>query len=125
MSSAVKFTRDASGQNTFAPDIDGVAWRYDALLLQDIEQNFTLPRNTVGPWVVSFSAPGGEVWYSFSPPYVASPTTAAYPTGAIAASDSEANTGSRTMQGETYISMITPSTSVRVSIVGYYSPLGS
>jgi len=122
MSSAVSFQRDASGQNTFAPNIDGTVFRYSVTLAAATETNFSLPRGTKD-WLVSFLAtPGAEVWYAFSPSYD-TPVVAEVPAGAtIVATTSELNTGTRTMAPETYISMITAVADVSVSIVLWNVP---
>ena len=121
MTSAVNFQRDAQGQNTYAPNIDGVEFRYAVTLAAGVAQSFTLPRG-VKPWVVSFAAtPGAEVWYAFSFPWQ-SPITAAVPTGTVALTNSEMNVGARTMTPETTISMIAAAANVSVSIVLWNSP---
>lgn len=128
MTSAVNFQRDAQGQNTYAPSIDNVQFKYSCTLEPDTEQHFTLPPNGHGAWLVTFQAtPGFEVWYAFTPDYK-SPVTAVVPTGSIALTDSELLTGARTMAGNTYISMITPASytsNVNVSILLWNIPWGS
>jgi hypothetical protein len=122
MTSAVNFQRDAQGQNTYAPNIDGTPWKYAVTLAANTEQHFTIPRATSFGWLLSITpTPGGEVWFAFTPPNE-SPVTATTPSGSISATSSVMNPGARTMPGETYVSMKTTQTGVSVSIEGWYPP---
>jgi hypothetical protein len=103
------FGRDSQGMNAYAPDPSTV--KYSATLLNGGATSVTVP-STYAVWIVSFRYYPNDVWVDVSG------ATAAVPVGAtLAATTSELNPASLTLNAGTVISMITGLTSADVSVV--------
>jgi hypothetical protein len=109
MSTRLIFGRDAQGFNAFAPapSID----KWSATITDGSATSITVPSNW-GVWIVSFRYYPNDVWVDVSG------ADAIIPVGAtLAATTSELNPASLTLNAGTKISMITGLTSADVSIV--------
>ena len=103
------FGRDTQGMNAYAPDPSTI--KYSATITNGNATSITVP-STYKVWVVSFRYYPNDVWVDVSG------ATAAVPVGAtLAATTSELNPASLTLNSGTTISIITAQTSADVSIV--------
>ena len=101
--------RDVQGYNAYAPQPSTV--KYSATITDGSATSVTVP-STYQTWVVSFRYFPNDVWVDVSG------ATAALPIGAtLAASTSELNPASLTLQKGTVISIISAQTTADVSIV--------
>jgi len=101
--------RDVQGYNAYAPQPSTV--KYSATITDGSATSVTVP-STYQTWVVSFRYFPNDVWVDVSG------ATAAIPIGAtLAASTSELNPASLTLQKGTVISIISAQTTADVSIV--------
>ena len=101
--------RDVQGYNAYAPQPSTV--KYSATITDGSATSVTVP-STYQTWVVSFRYFPNDVWVDVSG------ETAAIPIGAtLAASTSELNPASLTLQKGTVISIISAQTTADVSIV--------
>ena len=101
--------RDQQGYNAYAPMPSTV--KYSATITDGNATSVTVP-STCQTWIVSFRYYPNDVWVDVSG------ATAIIPVGAtLAATTSELNPASLTLQAGTNISVITGQTSADVSIV--------
>lgn len=101
--------RDVQGMNAYAPQPSTV--KYSATITNGSATSITVP-SSFQTWIVSFRYYPNDVWVDVSG------ATAAIPVGAtLAATTSELNPASLTLQAGTTISVITGLTSADVSIV--------
>ena len=105
----LQFGRDNQGYNAYAPAPSTVKW--SATLTDGNATSITVP-SSHQTWVVSFRYFPNDVWVDVSG------ATAAIPVGnTLAATTSELNPASITLQAGTNISMITAQTAADVSVV--------
>ena len=101
--------RDVQGYNAYAPMPSTV--KYSATITNGSATSITVP-STYQTWIVSFRYYPNDVWVDVSG------ATAAIPVGStLAATTSELNPASLTLQKGTVISIITGQTTADVSIV--------
>lgn len=109
MTAQLNFGRDSQGYNAYAPNPSTV--KYSATITNGNATSITVP-NTYAVWIVSFRYFPNDVWVDVSG------ATAAIPAGnTLAATTSELNPSSLTLNKGTNISVITSQTSADVSIV--------
>lgn len=109
MSQNLWFGRDAQGMNAYAPQPSTV--KYSATITNGSAATVTVP-STYQVWCVSFRYYPNDVWVDVSG------ATAAIPIGGtLAATTSELNPSSLTLNAGTNISMITGLTAADVSVV--------
>ena len=105
----LSFGRDVQSYNAFAPAPSTV--KFSATITDGSATSTTVP-STYQTWIVSFRYYPNDVWVDVSG------ATAAIPVGStLAATTSELNPASLTLQAGTTISMITGLTSADVSVV--------
>lgn len=116
MTTRFSMIRDINGYNGFGLQFSDS--KYGVLLAQDVEQTLTIPVNPDGiykNYLAIFSVePGTNIWIALN-------ATATYPSGAVAAINSELNPTARYIKGdgEQILHFITSDTQARLGIVLY------